>query len=336
MWAGRWVVRTSASSETHLTGRFYVFAGEGPTDAPLNDMWAYDLAAHRWSEVGQRYSAPGGATIDPREIYNISYDYHGGFYLFGGSYLFAAKGAAAPPLYANDLWHFDGASQTWTLLGGKANGYDPEMPLPRHYYGQSSDQDGNFYLLDGYVSDTTVPPYFGGGGRLRTSGAVGFDGKDGSADRRIRDSGLLAVHGATGQLAGSDEHARRSDGQAGDSLCDGHGPLRGAIRHVWRLAPGTRHVAAIIGQLVLPAVGAARPDAGRAVARASDGGTAIGDMGHAICHRGTGTHSSRDPVRGESDARPVGPDWVRSLIFIQYGGPCLPDRRRLSGTLFLL
>ena len=164
-----------------LTGRLYVFAGEGPTDAPLNDLWTYDLARHRWSEVGQRYSAPGGATIDPREIYNISYDYHGGFYLFGGSYLFAAKGAAAPPLYANDLWHFDGASQTWTLLGGKANGYDPAMPLPRHYYGQSCDQDGNFYLLDGYVSDATVPPYFGGGRQAAHLGAVGFDGKDGSA-----------------------------------------------------------------------------------------------------------------------------------------------------------
>jgi len=163
-----------------LTGQLYVFAGEGPTDGPLNDMWAYDLAGHRWSEVGQRYSAPGGATIDSREIYNISYDYHGGFYLFGGSYLFAAKGAAAPPLYANDLWHFDGASQTWTLMGGKANGYDREMPLPRHYYGQSCDQDGNFYLLDGYVSDATVPPYFGGGRQAAHLGAVGFDGKDGS------------------------------------------------------------------------------------------------------------------------------------------------------------
>ena len=163
-----------------LTGRLYVFAGEGPTDAPLNDLWTYDLASHRWSEVGQRYSAPGGATIDPREIYNISYDYHGGFYLFGGSYLFAAKGAAAPPLYANDLWHFDGASQIWTLLGGKANGYDREMPLPRHYYGQSCDQDGNFYLLDGYVSDAAVPPYFGGR-QAAHLGAVGFDGKDGSA-----------------------------------------------------------------------------------------------------------------------------------------------------------
>lgn len=163
------------------TGRLYVFAGEGPTDAPLDDMWAYDLAAHRWSQVGQRYSAPGGATIAPREIYNISYDYHGGFFLFGGSYLFAAKGAEQPPLYTNDLWHFDGSSLTWTLLAGKANGYDREMPLPRHYYGQSCDQDGNFYLLDGYVSDTRAPPYFGGGPQAAHLHPTGFDGKDGSA-----------------------------------------------------------------------------------------------------------------------------------------------------------
>lgn len=135
-----------------------VFAGEGNGDTPLNDMWTYDLGTSSWQKVAQRYSAPYDAIVDPREIYNISYDNHGGFFLFGGSYL--AAPAPTPPLYVNDLWRFDVGSATWTLLAGYANGYDQNQPLPRHYYGQACDAAGNFYMLDGYLSDTADHAFF--------------------------------------------------------------------------------------------------------------------------------------------------------------------------------
>jgi hypothetical protein len=174
--SGLWVDRTPADVQPGVTwpgGRedfgltfdlsqnlLYVFAGEGNADIPLNDLWSYNPVSGTWTQIDQHYNAPHGATIDPREIYNISYDYHGGLYLFGGSYLTPPTGAAAPPLYVNDLWRFDIATATWSLLGGTANDYNPALPIPRHYYGQACDGDGNFYLLDGYASDTSTLPFF--------------------------------------------------------------------------------------------------------------------------------------------------------------------------------
>lgn len=140
------------------SGAFFLFAGEGSGNASLNDMWRYDERTGRWSQVHQRFATPGG--IDAREIYNISPDGHGGLYLFGGAYPFNARGQRAPWKYLNDLWRFDIATSTWRLIAGRANAYDPTMPLPRHYYGQACDAQGNFYILGGYVSDTDNPPFF--------------------------------------------------------------------------------------------------------------------------------------------------------------------------------
>lgn len=140
------------------TGDLYVFAGEGVGNVSLNDMWRYDGRSNRWSAVRQRVAGPSG--IDAREIYNISPDGHGGIYLFGGAYVFTAAGKRVPWTYINDLWRFDIAAGTWHLVAGIANTYDPAMPLPRHYYGQACDAQGNFYILGGYVSDTVDPPYF--------------------------------------------------------------------------------------------------------------------------------------------------------------------------------
>jgi hypothetical protein len=140
------------------TGDFYVFAGEGQGDASLNDMWRYDERTHLWTQLEPRFAA--GAAIDAREIYNITPDNHGGIWLFGGAYLFDAKGKRAPWTYVNDLWRYDVAGNTWQLVAGRANAYDPLMPVPRHYYGQAADAQGNFYVLGGYVSDVGDPPYF--------------------------------------------------------------------------------------------------------------------------------------------------------------------------------
>jgi hypothetical protein len=142
------------------TASLWVFAGDGPGAANLNDMWRYSLQTRRWTRIAQHYHDPGGAAIDPREIYNISDDGQGGFYLFGGSYLKAPPGRVVPWPYVNDLWYFTIATATWTLIAGRPNAYDPNLPVPRHYYAQSTDAAGNFYILGGYVSATTSPAYF--------------------------------------------------------------------------------------------------------------------------------------------------------------------------------
>jgi hypothetical protein len=141
-------------------GLFFVFGGEGTADMSLGDMWSFNEATGAWSPIAQRYQAPGGASIDARELYAISYDNHDGLYLFGGSYVTPSLRDGIIPPYVNDLWHFDVPTATWTLVAGTANGYDPSLPVPRHYYGQACDADGNLYVLGGYVSDTATPPFF--------------------------------------------------------------------------------------------------------------------------------------------------------------------------------
>jgi len=140
------------------TGMFYLFAGEEQGNVSLNDMWRYDERAGAWTQIAQRGS--GSGLPDAREIYNISTDGRGGIYLFGGAYLFDAQHRRVPWKYTNDLWRFDIASGTWHAMAGTPNAYDPEMPMPRHYYGQACDGQGNFYMLGGYVSDVKDPPYF--------------------------------------------------------------------------------------------------------------------------------------------------------------------------------
>ncbi len=143
-----------------MNNALVVFGGEGPGNVTMNDMWRYSLKTHLWTRIVQNYAAPGGAQVDAREIYNISYDGHGGFYLFGGAYVFDANHQPVRWAYVNDLWRFNISTSTWTLLAGHANAYDPDMPVPRHYYGQACDPAGNFYVLGGYVSDTNSLPYF--------------------------------------------------------------------------------------------------------------------------------------------------------------------------------
>lgn len=136
-----------------------VFAGEGQGDAVLNDLWTYSIQGGVWTSVAQRYAGSGGQAIAPREIYNVSADANGHLYLFGGAYLQAPYGAGTNA-YANDLWRYDDATQTWSLLAGVPNGYDPAMPLPRHYYGQTVDGAGDFDVLGGYLDAPESPPFF--------------------------------------------------------------------------------------------------------------------------------------------------------------------------------
>jgi hypothetical protein len=141
-----------------------VFGGEGEDEAMLNDLWTYSVRSAGWTSVTQHYVDSAGASIAPiapRELYNISADNHGEFYLFGGTFLVPPFGAGING-YANDLWRYDDADKTWTLLAGIANDYDPRMPVPRHYYGQTVDAGGDFDVLGGYLSEPGTLPFFSG------------------------------------------------------------------------------------------------------------------------------------------------------------------------------
>ena len=198
------------------TGLLYTFAGEGAEERDLGDLWSYDIAAARWQPIAQRYQDPNGQTIAAREIYNISDDHHGHFLLFGGAYLQDADGAPIHPLYVNDLWRLDLRTQTWTLIGGKANAYDPSLPLPRHYYGQACDVAGNFYVLGGFASDGKPAPYFAGDRTSLHAHPARFQDQPPAADLylfALDDFWQYAA--ATGQWADLSETA---GGLAGDAL----------------------------------------------------------------------------------------------------------------------
>ncbi len=141
-----------------------VFGGEGEGEFMLNDLWTYRVPSGGWTSVTQHYVDSAGTpigSIAPRELYNISADNQGEFYLFGGTFLVTPFGAGING-YANDLWRYDDADQTWTLLSGIANEYDPRMPVPRHYYGQTVDAGGDFDVLGGYLSEPGTLPFFSG------------------------------------------------------------------------------------------------------------------------------------------------------------------------------
>ena len=142
-------------------GNLVVFAGEGQDDAVLNDMWTYNEQTSIWTEVTQSYANSGGQIIAPRSIYNISADAAGHLYLFGGSFLTPPYGVGTSA-YSNDLWRYDDQDQTWTLLAGVPNGFDPQSPLPRHYYGQTVDSYGDFDILGGYLYAPEATPFFQG------------------------------------------------------------------------------------------------------------------------------------------------------------------------------
>ena len=142
-----------------LAGNLVVFAGEGQDDAVLNDMWDFNEQTATWTQVSQQYANSAGQVIAPRSIYNISADSDGHLYLFGGSFLSPPFGVGESA-YSNDLWRYDDQDDTWTLLDGVANGFDPDLPLPRHYYGQTIDSWGDFDILGGYLYAPEAAPFF--------------------------------------------------------------------------------------------------------------------------------------------------------------------------------
>jgi hypothetical protein len=111
----------------------YVFGGLGESGL-LNDFWRYNIEQNTWEDLTR---SSGSDRISPRELYNITYDYHGRLYLFGGTNQFGTL---------NDFWRYDIQRGSWEELTDRTGARD----VPgRHYYGQACDADGNFYILGG-------------------------------------------------------------------------------------------------------------------------------------------------------------------------------------------
>jgi hypothetical protein len=119
-----------------VSQQVYLFGGDGDGEY-LHDFWRYDAAADVWVDL----SLPSRAgALAPRELYNLSYDNHGGLFLFGGTNEYGRL---------NDFWRYDIAAGYWVDLT-EATG---SRAVPgRHYYGQATDAAGNFYVLGGWKS----------------------------------------------------------------------------------------------------------------------------------------------------------------------------------------
>jgi hypothetical protein len=107
--------RSSKMVYDPTTRRMIMFGSAGEMDA-LNDTWAYDPAANRWTDLN-----PSGPVPQKRIGFAFAYDAsRHRVVLFAGSDAFGSK-------YFNDLWAYDLRANTWTEL-------EPSGALPRACY----------------------------------------------------------------------------------------------------------------------------------------------------------------------------------------------------------
>lgn len=111
-----------------------MFGGRDGTTV-YGDLWAYDLAADTWAEVG------AGAGPAPRFGHEAAWVDDIGLVIFGGQ---------AGPTFFNDLWAFDPAAGTWRAL--EASG---AIPAARYGSCAAIGPDGRLWISHGFTSDGT-------------------------------------------------------------------------------------------------------------------------------------------------------------------------------------
>jgi len=108
----------------------YLFGGcaSGFGPCPLNDLWAFDLAANRWTEV------TGAAKPPAREHYGRAFDSaRGRLVLYGGS------GAGL----LNDTWEFDPRTAVWAAANVRG---DAPGARSRHESAYAADRGAIFFF----------------------------------------------------------------------------------------------------------------------------------------------------------------------------------------------
>lgn len=120
-WPGRRDLQTGVGRLTS-DGLFYVFGGTGfSTDGgafAMNDLWAWDVRRLQWAWMGganttrapTSASAPGDRTAMSLALLGDT------LYVYGGEHFTPAQGVV------DELWRYDRATLTWTLLSATATG----------------------------------------------------------------------------------------------------------------------------------------------------------------------------------------------------------------------
>ncbi len=91
------------------SGRMIMFGGSYGGDNSLNETWAYDPSANRWTDL-----KPAGRLPTPRSGLSLVWDPSTQrMIMFGGAERTAASGCL------NDTWAYDAVAGSWTELVGR-------------------------------------------------------------------------------------------------------------------------------------------------------------------------------------------------------------------------
>jgi len=144
------VPQRSAHTATHVSGLIYVFGGWN-SSAYFNDLWSFDttqLYLNSASSVSWVQIIPNNRP-PPARNGHTAVSAAGGLWIFGGFSHSLQNGpwvsCTAPGdncVYYNDLWRYDGRSNTWTKM-------NPSGDIPTGRWGHSADVLGNRMLVFG-------------------------------------------------------------------------------------------------------------------------------------------------------------------------------------------
>jgi hypothetical protein len=177
--------RYGAANWTDASGNVYIFGGllNDGTPGFLSDLWKYNPGANQWTwlsgaSTGNQAGVYGtinvaAASNAPGARYGASYwrDTSGNFYLFGGVGI-DVNGVLSSPVYMNDLWKYNIATNQWTWLGGSSSGANGTVAPTPGVYGtkgaasasnqpgvraratSKTDSSGNFWMFGGQGADS--------------------------------------------------------------------------------------------------------------------------------------------------------------------------------------
>ncbi len=167
---GRWGAVTWTDP---ATGHLWLFGGQGPGLAFLNDLWEFDIATKTWTFHAGGGNQPGvygtqnvpSASNLPGGRWGASarLDASGNVWLFGG-FGCDSTGPNCSNLLLNDLWKYSGGQWTWingSITGNSAGSYGtqgstaaPNQPPSRQASVAWIDNTGNFWMFGGFTTGT--------------------------------------------------------------------------------------------------------------------------------------------------------------------------------------
>lgn len=156
-------------------------SGFGP--CPLGDLWSFDLASHRWTEI------TGSAKPPAREHYGLSYDnVRNRMIVFGGT------GAGL----LGDTWEFDPRSRSWR----EAEIMGPAPSARSRHHGVFAEGRGVTFFFGGTTASSLsndlwmLGPAFAAPPRPELSRTGVVNASSGSADGAVAPGELIALHGS--------------------------------------------------------------------------------------------------------------------------------------------